>query len=389
MDNFSPKICFVVAVDITLNFLLLSQMKFFQNKGYRVFAVCSPGKWIESIEKEGIEIKKITIKRKALSPFSDLISIVKLFFYFKKEKFDAVFTFTPKPGLLGQLAAKMAQVPVIANTIFGYYFHEKTPYLKRKFFIFIEKIAGKCSDMIFFRNKEDFEISKKEHIVKNGLAQYIGDGIDITKYNPVRFSEEFIKEKKKKLGIGEEKSVIGIVARLVKEKGYIELFEAFKSVLKKFPNAVLLVVGTADLQKKDSISPDIVKNFGIEKDVIFLGERTDVVELYSIMDIFVLPSHREGFPHSVMEASAMAKPVITTDVRGCRSAVNNTITGIIVPPKNSRALADALMYILSNPDIAKKMGERGRIKAKKEFDERILFDKMQKICKELTIQKHI
>ena len=100
-------------------------------------AVCSEGKWVKSIQAEGIKVKTIKIKRK-ISPFSDLVSLFCLFFYFKKEKFDIVFTFTPKPGLLGQLAAKMAGVPIIMNTIFGFYFNEATPSLKRKFFILIE-----------------------------------------------------------------------------------------------------------------------------------------------------------------------------------------------------------------------------------------------------------
>ncbi|MEK7061872.1 MAG: glycosyltransferase family 4 protein [Patescibacteria group bacterium] len=387
MENYKKKICFVVAVDMTLKFILLSELRFFKDKGYAVFAVCSPGKWIESIKGEGIMVREITIKRKAFTPFSDLISLFKLFFYFKKEKFDVVFTFTPKPGLLGQLAAKMARVPVVLNTIFGFYFHEGTPYLKRRFFIFIEKIAAQCSDFIFFRNKEDFETAKKENIIKDTKAEYIGDGIDIVKFNTIRFSEEFIKEKKKNLGINLGVPVIGIVARLVKEKGYLELFEAFKSVIIKFPNSVLLIVGPSDLQKKDSINPNIVKNFGIEKNVIFLGERTDVDELYPLMDIFVLPSYREGFPHSVMEASAMARPVITTNVRGCREAIEPELTGILIPPKDYQKLAEAIIYLISNLDKANQMGMLGRKKAEKEFDKNILLGKMDKKTKELINKK--
>ena len=244
------KICFVVAVDMTLKFILLSEVRFFKSKGYLVSVVCSSGKWLQDIKKEGIEAKEITIKRKIFTPISDLISLFQLFFYFKKEQFDIVLTFTPKPGLLGQLAARMAGTPVIINTIFGYYFHEHTPYLKRKFFIFIERVAARCSSFIFFRNKEDFETAKKERIIKDSIAEYIGDGIDITKFNSTRFSKEFLQEKKKSLGIKQGVSVIGIVARLVKEKGYVELFEAFKNVLVKFPQTILLVIGPADLQKK-------------------------------------------------------------------------------------------------------------------------------------------
>ena len=369
----------MVAVDITLKFILLSELRFFKNKGYQVFVVCSPGKWLESIRKEGIVVKEITIKRNVFSPVFDIISICKLFFYFKKEKFDIVFTFTPKPGLLGQLAAKLAGVPIIINTIFGFYFHENTPPPKRAFFVLIEKIAAKCSSFIFFRNQEDFNTCKKECIAGDAKIEFTGDGIDIEKYNTTRFSEEFIKEKKKSLGITTGTPVVGIVARLVKEKGYVELFEACKKVIEKFPSALLLVIGPADVQKRDSIKPDDFR----QKNILFLGERTDVDELYAVMDIFTLPSYREGFPHSVMEASAMALPIITTDVRGCRDAVDANITGMIIPPKNAQELEKAIIYLLSNPDIARNMGQAGRKKAEREFDKNILLQKMGKIIETL------
>lgn len=377
MDNQKKKICFVVAADITLKFLLLSEMKFFKNQGYEVFAVSSPGKWLKDIEAEGMAVKIISIKRKAFTPFSDSISLCQLLLYFKKEKFDAVLTFTPKPGLLGQLAAKAAGVPVIVNTIFGFYFHEHTPYFKKRFFVAVEKIAAGCSSRILFRNQEDFDTAKKEHIGTDALNTFIGDGIDIDKFNPARFSQTFIEEKKAALGIPEKAVVIGIVARLVKEKGYRELFEAFQSVLARFPDTLLLVIGPADVQKKDSLHPDAVKNFDIENKVIFLGERTDVDQLYSLMDLFVLPSRREGFSHSVMEACAMARPVIASDIRGCRGAIDNGRTGILVPPKNWQALAQAMISCLENPVEAQNMGQSARQKAEREFDQRLVFKKTE------------
>lgn len=373
------KICFVVAVDITLKFLLISELKFFKNKGYEVFVVCSPGPWLSSLINEGIAYKEIAIQRKAFAPFSDLMSLIRLFFYFRREKFDVVLTFTPKPGLLGQLAARMAGVPIIINTIFGYYFHENMPPLPRNFFMLIERLAAKCSNFIFFRNAEDFQTAKKEGIIKNIPAQYIGDGINLQQYDRARFSEAFVGEKKKSLGLSADVPVIGIVARLVKEKGYGELFAAHRKIIEQFPNAILLVVGPVDAQKKDSLHPDVAKNLGIENNVIFLGERDDADELYSVMDIFVLPSYREGFPHSVMEASAMSLPVVATNVRGCRNAVEPDVTGLLIPAKNAEELCKAILQLLSDSQKAKRMGVMGRKKAEKEFDKNILLEKMETI----------
>ena len=118
------KICYVVSVEMTIRFILFNTLKFLKNQGYDVYVVCSSGKWLKNIEKQGIKIKTIRFKRK-ISPISDLITLFRLYFYFKKEKFDIIHTHTPKPGLIGQLAAKMAGIPIIVNTIHGLYFQEK------------------------------------------------------------------------------------------------------------------------------------------------------------------------------------------------------------------------------------------------------------------------
>lgn len=376
MNKDKIKICYVVAADITLKFILFSQIRFLMEHHYDVHVVCPKGKWLSEFKEMGVTVKEIEIKR-TITPLFDLVSIANLFFYFKKEQFDVVHTFTPKPGLLGQMAAKMAGVPIIFNTIFGFYVNESTSPLKRALFIFIEKLAGRISTAIFFRNREDFETAELEHIGQKEKNIYVGDGIDMARFNPKRFNELFIKEKKQTLGIKPNIFIIGIVARLVAEKGYLELFSAFAKVLEKFPDAVLLVIGPVEPQKKDAIGPAIVKRFGIEKNVKFLGERTDVDELFPLMDIFVLPSHREGFSHSIMEASAMARPIIASDIRGCRGAVIHSKTGWLIPPKNPEKLAEAMVYFLENPDIAKQMGSLAQKKAEQEFDEQLLFEKTE------------
>jgi glycosyltransferase involved in cell wall biosynthesis len=384
--NNKIKVCQIASIDMTLRFMLLNQLKFLKDEGYEVQAVCSSGKWIKEIEENGIKVKTIEIKRK-ISPISDLIALFQLLSFLKKEKFDIVHTHTPKASFLGQLAAKISGVPIIINTIHGFYFQKNSPRLKRKFFIFIEKIAALCSNLIFSVNKEDIETAIEEKICNPNLIKYLGDGIDLSRFNPERFSQEFIRDKKKKLDINPQKKIIGIIARLVREKGFLELFEAFKEVLKKFPNTLLLVIGPKEPEKKDAISPEIVKNYRIEKNVIFLGERTDVDEIYPLMDIFVLPSHREGLGLSLLEASAMKKPVVATNIRGCREAVDNNKTGILVSPKDPEKLAEALIYLLSNPEMAKEMGDRGRIKVIKEFDERLVFDRIKKEYQKLIQEK--
>jgi glycosyltransferase involved in cell wall biosynthesis len=386
MENSKAKICHIANVDRAVKFLLLNQLKFLQQQGYNVSAVCSNGKFVKDIENQGIKVKTIEIKRK-ISPISDLISLFQLFFYLRKEKFDIVHTHTPKPGLLGQLAAKMAGTPIIVNTIHGFYFNKDSNFLKRKFYIFIEKIAGKCSDLIFSQNQEDIQTAIKENICSEQKIKHLGNGVDLEKFNIDRFPREFIINKRQELGISEHRKIIGIVGRLVQEKGYYDLFQAVSKIIKEFPEILVLAIGPTEPGKKDFVDQNIVEKLGIKDNVLFLGERTDIDEIYPLMDIFVLPSRREGFPRSVLEASALARPIIATNIRGCREAVDNGNTGVLIPERNPGKLAEAITYFLKNPDEAKQMSANARKKAENEFDENAVFAKINQGYQNLIKQK--
>lgn len=375
MKSKKLKICHIANADKVVNFLLLPQLKFLKKAGHEVYAVCSFGRWEEEIKRQGINIKNIKIKRE-ISPFSDLVTLFRLFFYFKKERFDIVHTHTPKIGLLGQLAAKMAGVPVIVNTIHGLYFQNTSSILKRQFFILMEKIAALCSDLIFSQSKEDVDTVIKERIAKKEKIQYLGNGIDVEKFSCERFLNEFIQKKKEELKIPTGYKVVGVVARLVKEKGYLDLFKAFQQILKDFPKTILLVVGAKEPEKKDAVNPDVVRDFGIEKNVLFLGERMDVDEIYPLMDVFVLPSYREGMPRSVLEAMAEKRPIVATNIRGCREEVDDGENGILVPVNDFQKLSKAIAFVFKNYDKARVMGMSARVKVEKSFNENIVFDKI-------------
>ncbi|MDP3882996.1 MAG: glycosyltransferase family 4 protein [Candidatus Staskawiczbacteria bacterium] len=389
MNKKKIKICHVVSVEITIRFILFNILNFLKKEGYDVSVVCSPGNWIESIEKKGFKLKTIRFKRKVFSPFSDLLALVRLFFYFKKEKFDIVHTHTLKPEFYGQIAAKLAGVPIIVNTIHGFDFGDQTPALKKKFFIFLQKIAARCSDIVFAVSNLVAKTAVKEKICRPEQVRYWGGGVDVERFDPKRFSENFIAQKKKELGIDPSGMVVGIVARLVEEKGYFELFSAFRDVLKRFPNAVLVVIGQEEPEKKDAIRSDTAKDYKIQNNTLFLGERTDVDEIYPLMDVFVLPTHREGIGASILEASAMEKPVIASNTGGCPEAVDDKKTGILVPVKNVEKLSQAIIYLLNNPFYARELGQAGREKIIKSFDERLIFDRIKKEYERLILKKNI
>jgi glycosyltransferase involved in cell wall biosynthesis len=386
MKNSKIKICHVANAVMAVKFLLLNQLKVLQKEGYEIYVVCSAGRFIEDIKKENIKVKIINFER-GIKLFPHLTALIKLFFYFKREKFDIVHTHNPVPGFLGQIAAKMAGVPIIINTLHGFYFNEYTPFSERRFYIIIEKIAALCSDLILFQSDEDIKTALMEKICNPQKIKYLGNGTDLQKFNPERFSKEFIDRKKKELNINSNFKIIGVIGRLVKEKGYLDLFKALKEILKKFPDIMLLIIGPLEPGKKDAIDPLVFKEYGIEKNVLFLGQRDDVDELLSLIDIYVLPSWREGVPRSVLEASAMGKPTVTTNIRGCREAVDDGKTGILVPIRNPEKLTEAITYLFENPQIAREMGNNAREKAEKDFDENEVFNIITKKYRELIEKK--
>ncbi len=386
MENKKIKICSVANNDTFVKFLLIPQLRFLMKEGYDVSVACSQGKWIPDIEKEGIKVKTIKIKRK-ITPFYDIVTLYRLWSYFRKERFDIVHTNNPKPGLLGQVAAKMAGVPIIINTVHGFYFQNNSSYLKRRFFIVVERFAAKCSSLILFVNKEDMETALRECIGNRALIKYLGGGVNVTKFNHALFPPAFISAKKEKLAIPKDHRVVGIVARLVQEKGYLDLFEAFRLILKKFPKTTLLVVGAREPEKNDAVHPDVVKEYGIEKNVIFLGERNDVDQIYPLMDVFVLPSYREGLGVAILEAMAEERPVVASDIRGCNEEIDNGKNGILIPVKSPDKLAAAIMDLFGNQAKAKELGENARLKVEEYFNENLIFERMKNYYGELIEEK--
>lgn len=383
------KTCHVTTVDITVRFIILNFLRFLQKENHKVSIVCSSGKWSDFLKKEGFSLHNIKMTRK-ITPIRDLISLIKLFLYFRKEKFTIVHTYTPKAGILGRIAARMAGTPIVIHTSFGFYIGPEMSLVKKKLILFAEKIASHFCDLVFSQNKEDIELAVQKKIVNPKKIKLLTYGVDIGRFNPLNFNQDFIYRKRKELNIEKNKKIIGMVGRFVKEKGYLDLFEAFKIVKAKNSDVILLLVAPLDKEKKDALDSSIFKDYGIEKEVVLLGyekEISNIEEIYPLMDVFVLCSYREGFPYSIMEASAAGIPIIATNIRGSREAVEHGITGILVPLKNPDKLAQALIYFLDNPEKSKELGRNGRKKAEKEFDERVIFSKIKTEYQRLMKEK--
>jgi glycosyltransferase involved in cell wall biosynthesis len=305
----------------------------------------------------------------------------------RQERFGIIHTHTPKPGFLGQIAAKMAKVPIIINTLHGFYFHDRTHPAARRFYITLEKIAARFSDVILCQNREDIETAIREGICPPEKIKYLGNGIDLDRFKPEILSSEEIARKRAELRFPARARVVGFVGRLVREKGVLELIQAARLVREEVPAIKLLIIGPVDTDKPDAVTPSIACDYGIADICHFLGMRQDMPELYSLMDMFVLPSHREGFPRAPMEASAMGVPCVVTNIRGCRDAVENGRNGILVPLGDVSALAGAIIELLTDREKARQMGKEGRRMAMERFDERLVFKKVKEEYRRLLREK--
>lgn len=371
------KVAHVTTVDMSIRFLLLNQLLFLKNKGYAVSAVCAAGTWIPEIEQAGIPVKAVSLTRKVVDPFQDLRALWQMTRYFRQNDLTIVHTHTPKGGFLGQLAAKLAGVPIIVNTLHGFYFHDHMRPALRRFYITLEKIAARCSDVILSQNSEDIQTAIREGICPPQKILYLGNGIDIQRFNPDSLSTKDIACKRGEVGLPVCAPVVGFVGRLVREKGLLELFAAARIVRERVPDVHFLFVGPVDTPKPDALTPDTAREYGIADICHFLGMRQDMPELYALMDVFVLPSHREGFPRTPMEASAMKVPCVVTNIRGCHEAVEHGRNGLLVPLGDVQALADAIIELLTDREEARRMGEEGRRMALERFDERLVFEKVK------------
>ncbi len=180
---------------------------------------------------------------------------------------------------------------------------------------------------------------------------------------------------RQELGIPTQAVVVGTVGRLVWQKGFRELFEAARRVAASQPAVVFVVVGASDPAKADAIDPDSLASFGEAANVIFTGAREDVECLYPAFDVFVLPSYREGFPRSAMEAAATGLPIIATDIRGCRQVVTHGLNGFLVPLHDVERLTSAIEELVDDGELRRRMGQAGRRKAEVDFDDRTVVAK--------------
>jgi glycosyltransferase involved in cell wall biosynthesis len=377
------------AVGFTVEKLLLPLIDE-MSKTYDVTTVCSSDGISDRLKNKGYRIKNIDIDRK-ISPLRNLKTVFRLYKYMKTEKFDIVHVHTPVAGILGRIAAKMADVPVIVYTAHGFYFHDNMGSLKKNTFIAVEKLGGRLSDYIFTQSAEDYVTAVDKKIIGKSRILTIGNGVDIDKFNIKRYEATDVLQKlKSSLNINGDDLVVTIIGRVVREKGYLEWVRAAKEVIGRYKNIKFVAVGDTLESDRDGAKSELdeyIRENNLESNIIFTGSRSDIPDLLAITDIFTLPSYREGMPRSLIEAMCMSRPAVATNIRGCREEVAEGVTGFLVPVGDHIALAEKIIYFIENPEKRIAMGINARKKAEEEFDENKVMARQSEVFKKLADEK--
>lgn len=356
----------ITTVPISVEKLLGKQLTF-MNQFYDVTAISSDKDYLERVGQElGVKTKVIEMTRK-ITPIQDLKSLWEMYNYLKKEKPEIVHTHTPKAGLIGMIAAKLAGIKVRLHTVAGLPLME-TSGVKRMVLNQVEKLTYSCATNVYPNSRGLYDFILKEKLGKASKLQVIGNGstngIDINYFDPALMSSQARAELKKNLGIAEDDFVFVFVGRLVKDKGINELIKAFRRLQNdKSSKLKLLLVGPLE-QDLDPLSQEVLDEIESNPDIISVGFQKDVRPYFAVSNALAFPSYREGFPNVVLQALAMGLPAIVSDINGCNEIISNDYDGFIFPPKDENAVYKAMQLIM-NKDVYGKLQSNSRVSVMK------------------------
>lgn len=331
-----------------------------QRAGFDVHVATMDGDSVSRIKEYGLTHHVLPMTRSGKNPIQELKTAWALFRLFRRIRPDVVHLVTIKPVLYGGIAARLAGVPGVVSAISGLGFVFVAQGLKatvvRQIVTRLYRIAlGHRNSRVVFQNTSDRDVLRGLHAVRDDQVVMIrGSGVDLAHY--VEQAEP------------EPPVVALMVARLLRDKGVGEFVQAARLLRQQGVNVKMRLVGSIDAGNPASMTQADVEAWQHEGVVEALGERSDIAALNAAAHIAVLPSYREGLPRSLIEAAACGRAVVTTDVPGCRDAIEPNVTGLLVPSHDAKALADAIALLASDVALRQRMGRAGRALAEREFD---------------------
>ena len=374
------KLIRITTVPISFKVLLKGQLRFMASNGFDVKGVSSEGEELKEVrENEGIVMEAINMSRK-ITPFQDLKSLWEMWNFLRKEKPQIVHTHTPKAGIIGMLAARLAGVPHRLHTVAGLPLMEATG-IKRKILNFVEKLTYSSATRVYPNSKglydfilqNNFTQSNKLKIIANGSS----NGINTTFFSLAQVSEIERVTLREKLNIQPDDFVFVFVGRIVSDKGINELIKAFSELQTAENNELtgikLLLVGGLE-SDLDPLNPETLAEINQNKDIISAGFQQDVRPFFAISDALAFPSYREGFPNVVMQAGAMGLPSIVSDINGCNEIIVEGENGLIIPPKNVEKLKEKMLTLARDKNLYVKLKENSRRMIENRYEQSVVWN---------------
>ena len=380
-----PLLIRISTVPLSLHKLLKGQMRYMQENGFLVHLVSSPGPEIAAvIESERCSLTSISMTRN-ITPLQDLLSMIRLWFLFFKLKPSIIHTHTPKAGLLGMLAASLAGVPIKLHTIAGLPWMESKG-VKKNLLKRVERLTISLATRVHVNSQNLLNFMRLEGLdPRPSKLKLIGhgssNGIDTDHFSRSNVSLEQIEELRQVSKLEKNAFVWLFVGRLVGDKGISELLEAYLHVQSQHPEDQLWLVGP--FEEKDRLKPSLLNAIKQNKNIITWGYCDDVRPFFAAADVLVFPSYREGFPNVPMQAAAMECPMILSDINGCNEIVVNNFNGMLVPVKNPDALASAMIFLRSNPELCKYFTGNSLDIVNKKFSNQAVWTLLEAEYKEL------
>lgn len=372
-----PKIFRITTVPISVEKLLGNQLTFI-NEYFEVTAISSDKEQLSRVGKDlGIKTHAIDMTRK-ITPIQDLASLWKMYRYFRSEKPVIVHTHTPKAGLIGMLAARLAGVKVRLHTVAGLPLMEAGG-AKRKLLNFIEKITYAAATKVYPNSLGLYNFILNERFCDPEKLKVIGygstNGINLNHFNPDNFSSEEKMKMRKNLNLKESDFVFIFVGRLVKDKGINELVAAFSQINNDEGAIKLLLVGTYETDL-DPLFPETLAQIRNNLNILEVGFKQDVRPYFSVSNCLVFPSYREGFPNVVMQAGAMGLPSIVSDINGNNEIIENNKNGLIIPVKSENAIKIAMETMILDGDLYNNLKSSTRQILSDKYSQDYIFKKI-------------
>ncbi|MFB9120876.1 glycosyltransferase family 4 protein [Bergeyella porcorum] len=372
------KVLHIVTISFVIKHFFGEQFKYLKNKtGNEYYLACSSSDELQEWKEELNYIPIPTEITREISPIKDIKAIYRLVKVMRREEFDVVVAHTPKGGIVGMVAAYIAGVE---NRI---YFRHGIAYetsvgLKKFILKNIERISGLLAHKVVnvsygvknFSIKDRLNAKDKNIILGKGTC----NGVDALKrFNPNSYTEGEIENLRKKYEIKKDDFVIGYVGRLVHDKGIDDIIDAWKEIEteKKYQNLKLLLVGP--FEEKDSVRKDVREYIYDSKTIIYTDYVRDAAPFFRLMNVFILPTYREGFPTVSLEASSMALPIVITRATGCEEAIIDGKTGVFIL-NEKESIKKAIEFYRNNPDICIEHGIEGRKFILENFEQTIVWD---------------